>query len=230
MARTPPRFTTYFALGKISISSSRRRASGSVSRPCPAEQGLDVGIGKADVGVGGNQQRGRRAHRRPVFAALIQAVVHPGQRSIAGVDLDWPDLPMCGAESGAAVEAEDRELAPVGRGCRAGGRWPDPPTRSPRRSRNRRRAPAGGRRPRPVCSGPSRRSGGTGRGPRSRGPSNPNRLITPSTSRASIGRSGRCDALSLARAIAKIPRPVPTTSQLIEGAASARRRRWRPPA
>ena len=109
----------------------------------------DVRFGKATRGVG-------RALGRPRTAGHVNRVVDPGQCPLAGVAVEGVDLPVGGAETGAAVEGQKRELAGEAEDVRAGARWRDPPTRSPRRSRRSWRGARASRRSRRGCSGPSR--------------------------------------------------------------------------
>src|SRR4029077_12477652 len=75
----------------------------------PALDGLDMNVEQADVGFGGNKQRGGGALFRPFLAAVIEVVVDPGERARARVLLECLQLPVGRAEPGAAVEGQVRK-------------------------------------------------------------------------------------------------------------------------
>ena len=70
-----------------------------------------MGLGDADVGLGRDQQRRRFARLLPLVTARVEGVVDPGQRAVAAVLGEGLELPMGGAEAGAAVETQAGQRA-----------------------------------------------------------------------------------------------------------------------
>ena len=87
---------------------------------------------ETDARVGWDQQGRGPARLGPLVAARVEAVVDPGQGTVAGVVLDRGQLPVGGAEPGLAVEgevgqawdAEDARQVVVGAILPAGGVTP----------------------------------------------------------------------------------------------------------
>ena len=151
-------------------------------------------------GLGSHQQRGGLAAGRPTLALLVEVVVDPGGRPVAGVLVDRVELPVGGAEHGAAVEGEARAgrgtAAPAGR---AGARWPAPPSRWPTPARSARPAEPGAARVSRDAVGDAVDPVEGAREVSDAG-AKPNRLITPSTSTKRtallVALSPRCELVS----------------------------------
>src|SRR4051795_2469432 len=78
--------------------------------PDPGLERPDVGLGEADIRLGGHEQGRDLALLGPLEATGVKAVVDPGQGAGPGVLLQRFELPVGGAELRAPVEGQMGEL------------------------------------------------------------------------------------------------------------------------
>ena len=117
---------------------------------CPFEQQLHMLLAHALMPQRLDDQRRRRPARGPLVAGLVDVVVDPGQRALAGVVGDRVDLPVGRRRPRRGRRRSGTAGGRAGRAGGGGSRSPSPPSRWPRSarsappSRSRRRAALGG--------------------------------------------------------------------------------------
>ena len=136
---------------ELSFGSSQASARPAASRSCraaPPTPGSVVGRGsphalRMPAGERLDQQRRRRPAAGPVVAALVDAVVDPGEGARAGVRVHRVDLPVRRSRGDAAVEGQEWQRFGKTQEVGADTRWPFPPSPWPRPARSARRGGAG---------------------------------------------------------------------------------------
>src|SRR4051794_15259933 len=110
--RKPPRYSAARAIRSreaLGAALTRRQGVEAAFRPtgCQTSGAGEVArealetrrrvVAEADRGVGRDEQRRRRPRGRPGVARVVESVVDPRHRAVAGVPLDRAELPVSGA-------------------------------------------------------------------------------------------------------------------------------------